>query len=83
MASAPLQISLEILVWGDWSASFALLDNVSVTLFLQSTQVPKTSKKRHFGLIAPMLHLNVEVLELGLVSVWVHAWQGIIGRRSE
>jgi len=60
MASALLQISLETLVWGDWSASFALLDNVSVTLFLQSTQVPKTSKKRHFGLIAPMLHLNVE-----------------------
>jgi len=58
MASALLCISFEILVCGDWSASFAVLDNVSVTLFLQSTQVPKTSKKRHLGVIGPILQLG-------------------------
>ena len=44
-----MRMRLAIEEVGELSASFAALYNVSVTVFLQSTQVPKTSKNSPLG----------------------------------
>ena len=51
MSVAAIRMRLEMEDVGLLSAIFAALYKVSVTVFLQSTHVPKTSKKSAFGCV--------------------------------
>jgi hypothetical protein len=51
MSVAAIRIRLAIEEVGELSAIRAALNNVSVTVFRQSTHVPNTSKNRHLGCV--------------------------------
>lgn len=54
MSVAVMRILVAIEDVGAFSASLVAFHSVLVTVLRQSTHVPKTSKKRHFGLIVMM-----------------------------
>ena len=49
MSVAVIRILLAIDDVGEFNAALVAFHKVSVTVLRQSTHVPKTSKKRHFG----------------------------------
>ncbi len=55
MSVAVMRILLAIEDAGEFKASLALFHSLSVTVFRQSTHVPKTSKNRHFGSVFMMM----------------------------
>lgn len=61
MSVATIRIRVAIEEVGELRATLAAFHRVSVTVLRQSTHVPNTSKKRHFGwILAVMLVVSSE-----------------------